>query len=171
MYVTYVGSGKNADVENALTFCCTAAMAVCSSSPDTRTWKLLGSSKFGRVERVRDGDAAVAKNLAKLRAQAQTDAGARHVRQQRLLAVQRALQQTHVADFEAIVNNGVLPVSQRCCVSKQAIDHVDVASNQRQAAANAASYVQLCLWNRDPYADVLGDVQLCGPNGHTKFHP
>ena len=113
----------------------------------------------------------MAKHLAQLRAQAQRNAGACDVRQQRLLVVQRVLQQTHVADFQAIVNNGVLLVSQRCRVRKQAIDHVDVASNQRQAAANAAFDVQLCLWNRDAYADVLGDRKLCGPNGHTKFRP
>ena len=52
----------------------------------------------------------MAKNLAQLRAQAQTDAGARHVREQRLLAIQRALQQAHVPNLQAVVDNGVLLV-------------------------------------------------------------
>ena len=111
-----------------------------------------GIVQIGLVEIVRNGDPPVAKQLAQLRAQTQIDAGARHVREQCLLAVKRALQQSHMADFEAVVDDGVLLASQSRCVSKKAIDHVDVARDrrererERERASDGPNHVELRFW-------------------------
>ena len=56
-------------------------------------------------------------------------------------------------------------------VCKQAIDHIDVASNERQRALDAAGYVQLGFRNSDADSAVLSDKQLRRSNWHRKLGP
>ncbi len=83
----------------------------------------------------------MAENLTQPRAQTQTDPSARDIRQQRLLAVERILQEAHVANFETIVDDGILLGRQRGSMCEQSLDYINITSSQPQAAKDGSIHI------------------------------
>ena len=83
----------------------------------------------------------MAENLTQPHAQTQTDPSARDIRQQRLFAVERILQEAHVANFETVVDDGILLGRQRQVMCEQSLDYINITSSQPQAAKDRSIHI------------------------------